>query len=136
MPILSMLLKLWALNKTVSSTTPLFAQLFIGMVAVTLLAVFSAILLALLVGGGLWGLYTLFTAYGLEPLHAMVALIGIVLVALLSVALIIRQKVLGLRNMALKIFYLQHPLGSRVSGVTDAFMQGFNSADDRARKSK
>ena len=66
MSLLSKLLGIWAVGKSVSSTTPLFMRLLLGMAAITLFAVFAAVLMAFEQVGGASACLDMAVAYANE----------------------------------------------------------------------
>jgi uncharacterized membrane protein len=125
MSLFNKLLGIWVVGKTVSTTTPLFMRLILGMAVITLLAVFCAVILAVLIAGAVWLSYTQLVAHGITTLAAC-AIIGLSLLALMLLALLMLQCYWRKAyRIVQRILYLQSPISGRISTITDAFMNGY-----------
>lgn len=127
MPLISRLLKLWAFGKSVSNTTPMFMRLLVGMAAITLLTVIVAVLVSLLLLGGLWLAYAQLVEHGMEPLNAFLTLGGIIILLIGAVILIARNYLRRIRNLSKQVFQVHHPVTAGVSHVVNAFIEGLLS---------
>jgi len=126
MALLNRLLGIWIVGKTVSSTTPLFIRLILGMAVITLLAVFCAVILAMLVAGGAWFGYSQMVDNGVTEVAAF-SIIGLIMFSLLlTIGLFLQHYLRKANAIAKRIMYLQAPISGRFSMISDAFMNGFN----------
>lgn len=127
MSLLSKLLGIWAVGKSVSSTTPLFMRLLLGMAAITLFAVFAAVLMAFIMTGLVWVSYVQLLAHGITQLHAIL-IIGAVLVAILGIALLaLRHYWRKACRLSKRIMFMQSPLTGRLNQISEAFMSGLRA---------
>ncbi len=124
MSIISNLLGMWAIGKTISNTTPIFTKLLLGVVAVTAFAVFASVLAAMLLVGGTWFLYVQMIAHGADNDIAALT-IACLLIALLAMsAIIMREYIYRIRRISKRIIYMQTPLTTRLTNLADAFASG------------
>lgn len=127
MAILSKLLKIWVLGSRTTNTTPLLISLLLGVAAVTVFSIFSAIFIAVFVGAVLFALYNQLLIAGLTAAAAG-SIIALILLALIGGSfMIIKKKVFSISAVLSVILSAQiSPISSRVNGLADAFMSGFN----------
>ncbi len=136
MSVASKLLGAWMLKRTVSSTTPLFMRLLLGMAALVVFAVVGAILGAFIMAGLLWLIFDQMVAAGIPPQNAKLLLAGSVLV-LFVVAISMAQKHWrNMRKLANNIIYLQSPIGGKLNAIADAFMDGYEHPRARTAASR
>lgn len=127
MSLISRLLGIWAVGKTVSATTPLFLRLLRGMAVITLFAVLAAILLAVLIVGAVWLAYVQLVAAGIAA-NAAILIIGLVLIAmLLGVAMVVKHHCSKAAHLCRAILHAQAPVSNRIHRLSDAFMSGFGA---------
>lgn len=128
MSVLSKLFGVWVVNKTVTSATPLLIRLFAGMAAITACAIAAAIIMAILMAGILWVAYAQLLQYGVSE-GVILLIIGSLLFALLSYIIItVKSNLNKIHGIARQILYLQSPLSGKLSDISSAFMDGFNSS--------
>ncbi|MFM9889681.1 MAG: hypothetical protein ACKVOE_03410 [Rickettsiales bacterium] len=101
-------------------------RLLVSMAAITLLAVFAAVLMAMVLAGAIWLAYAQLVAHGVTVAVAAL-LIGSALLALLLAAFMaMRHYWCRATNACSQMITRQSPISGRVSQVCDAFLQGFN----------
>lgn len=131
MRMLSKLLGMWILGKTVSSTTPLFLRLITAMAAIAALAALSVLVFAILMVGGVWAIYTQLIAYDYTQGEAS-ALIACGLVAiLLALVVAVQRYTARVRTTLRQLAYVQAPVSSRLSHIFDEFARGYNTTRKR-----
>jgi predicted permease len=127
MSLLSRLLKIWLVGRTVSATTPLLMRLVVGIALVSLLVALGAVLLAILIGMVVWFAYGQLIANGATDYQAMATIAGSILLLLTLIALWIRVHWLRSMGLIRNIAYLRTPISGRINMFSDAFMAGFNN---------
>lgn len=127
MSLLSRLLGLWAVGKTVSSTTPLFMRLLLGMAAITLFAVFAAVLLALIGAGLVYVAYIQLMAHGFSEAHTLLIIGGVLVALLFATVMVVRYHWRRAYKLTQKILLLQTPITGRINRIGEAFMSGFHA---------
>ncbi|MFZ4541960.1 MAG: hypothetical protein ACOYNL_09205 [Rickettsiales bacterium] len=127
MYILTKLFGIWAVGKTVSSTTPLFMRLILGMAAVTLFAVFAAVVSAMLVGILTWFSFYQLTAHGLSDGLAIAVIALVMLSIVLTIVMAMQHYWRKACSLAKTIMYVQSPISGRLNTLTEAFIGGFNT---------
>jgi hypothetical protein len=134
MPLIRRLLNLWALGKTVSNTTPMFMRLLLGMAAITLLTVVTAILVSLLILGILWLSYEQLTAQGMEPQEVLLLLGGIITAFIVGAILWARSYLRRIRKLSRHLFLVRQPFSNGISNIAHAFIDGLlTPAEPRKR---
>ena len=129
MSIASKLFGIWAVNKTVSSTGSLFLRLLAGMAAITVLALTSVIIIAMLIAGGAWLSYNQMVSANIDP-QAAALIIGSLLLALLSsIILSAKSYYLGLQHTLKNTMDFQAPVGGNLTRAIEAFLNGFDSGE-------
>jgi uncharacterized membrane protein len=128
MSVANKLFGIWVVNKTVSSATPLFIRMLASVAAITVCAIIAALIIVMLIVGGVWLTYWQLTAYGVDT-QTSALIIGSLLLALLaSVITAGKQHCYRLRYNSQKIFSFQPAIGGQISRVANAFMEGFDSS--------
>lgn len=125
MSLISKALGAWAIGKTFTNTTPLFVRLLLGVVAITALAVFVAILFAAITLGGLWFLHTEMVAHGTDPQIAFITLACAVLALIAIMVLFLQQYWRNVLSLTRSLVFLQKPISSHFSNLADSFVDGF-----------
>ena len=125
MSILSKLLGVWAMEKTLSTTTPLLMRLALGMAAITLLSMMATFLFAIVVAVLTWYSYLLMLAHGIAQTDALLVILLTLLTLLVVVGCYIRSCWLKTTLVIRKLIHRQMPLRGRVSALSDAFMHGY-----------
>jgi len=125
MNMLGKLIGLWAMGKTVSSTTPIFMRLGLSMAAIIALGTFLLLLSTILLVSLLWLLHLQLVLHGMEPIEATYIVIATVITMMLVIALAIRLYVGRIQTNMREIAYAHSPVGGRVSYIVDSFMRGF-----------
>lgn len=128
MSMINKLIGIWAINKTVSSATPLFMRLLVGMAAVTVCAVISAIVVTILLTGAVWLSYTQMIQQGVTETTAMLIIGAILLAFLAYLMMTLQHHARKLRAGFRKMIYAQEPMSTRLSDISNAFLDGFNDA--------
>lgn len=123
--VISKLLGLWVIGRTVSSTTPLFMRLLLGMAAITVLAILATILTGVLIVGALWFIYFQLVTYGVDPAMAVTTLGGLILALVALTLIFARNYWIRVRRISQRISYMQAPIAGRFSTIADAFVDGF-----------
>jgi len=131
MSLLSRLFGIWAIGKTVSSTTPLFLRLIMGMAAITVLSVVGAILIVVFIVGTLWFIHAQLIAGGTTPQLAGLITGELVLLIMAAILLLTRSYWRKIKLISSNIINMNTPVSSRVSGIADSFMNGFMSPERR-----
>ena len=121
------LLSIWAFSRTVTSTTPIFMQLLTSMAAITLLAVFSAVVIAIILAGAIWLSYATLIAHGVSAAVAALLIGSAMLALLLATFIVMRYYWCRATSFCTQLLTKQSPLTGRITQLTDAFMQGFNA---------
>ncbi len=125
MSLLKRLFGIWAINKTVTTTTPLFMRLILGMAVLTLLAVFASVLFAIVVAACAWFGYTQLIICGISSVAAF-SIVFLILVALMLIlCMVLQHHWRKLQQTLQHILYMQAPISSSVSILTDAFFRGY-----------
>ncbi len=127
MSILSKVFGIWAVSKTVTSTTPLFIRLLIGMAAITVCSVVASIIIIILAVGLTWAAYLQLLQQGISEGSALVIIGSLLLALLAAVVLALKKHVRKLQLVSKNIMHMQAPIGEKISDITGAFMQGFNT---------
>lgn len=127
MSMISKVFGIWAVGKTVSATTPLFLRLILGMAAITVMSVVAAILITMLIAGGLWFVHAQLVLAGATPPMALMMVGLIVLLMLAIMALLAQSYWRRMKGTAARMMNMHAPVSSRMSGLADAFMDGFMS---------
>ncbi len=124
MRIVMKLLGLWAVGRTVTSTTPLFARLAIHVATIAFLGLFILLLAMTLVISGLWVIYDQMLVMGIAGVTAKMIVFLLILILMLVAAIFIQRYVLKIRANAHEIMFAQAPVSGRVTYVVDAFLRG------------
>ena len=127
MSLLSRILGLWAVSRSVSATAPLFMRLLFGMAAITFFAVFAAVLVAIIAATGLWYSYGVLIAHGATPQIAIMILALVVLLLVIMAVMALQYYWNRVSELAKRLFYLQSPVYGRVHTIADAFMHGYHA---------
>lgn len=131
MSVASKLFGVWVVNKTVTSATPLFIRLLVGMAAITVYAIAAFIVMAILMIGIVWIAYERLLQYGIDQ-NIILLIIGSLLIALLSyIIMSVKANLKKIYAVAKQILYLQSPLSGKLSDISNAFLDGFNSTPSR-----
>lgn len=131
MSMISKVLGIWAVSKTVSATTPLFLRLILGMAAITVMSVVAAILIVMLITGGLWMFHSQLILAGATPALALMMTGLIVLLMLAIMAMVAQNYWRKVKHITTRMMNMQAPVSSRMTGLADAFMDGFMSPQPR-----
>ena len=123
----SKLLGMWALGKTMSGTTPLLMRLLAGVVTITVLTIFSAILVTVFILGSIWLGYSLLVDAQVEPQMAMLMIAGALLALIAAAAIAIRNTLLNLRGVHKRFVITQSPIATRMHSAVDAFFEGLST---------
>lgn len=128
MSIASKLFGIWAMSRTVSTTTPLFIRLLAGMAAVAFFVMVAAAIIVILIFGSVWLAYGQLRGYGVDS-QASALIIGGFLLALLGVIMQAAQRhYCRLTITSQNILQINPPGGGRVSRTFAAFMNGLNAS--------
>jgi hypothetical protein len=127
----SKLVGMWALGKTMSSTTPLLMRLLAGVVTITILTIFSAILVTVFILGSIWLSYNLLVDAQIEPQIAALVIASILLALIAAAALVIRGTLRNLRHVHKRFVISQSPVATRMHSVVDAFLEGLSTPPAR-----
>lgn len=127
MSVISKAFGIWVVSKTVSSTTPLFIRLLVGMAAITVCAVIAAIILAILVTGVVWFAYEQLLQHGASQGSASVIIGALLLVLLSCIVIAIKAHLKNLHDVSKNILYFQAPISGALTNISNAFMDGFHS---------
>lgn len=136
MSLVSKLLGIWMVRRTVSSTTPLFIRLLLGVVALTISAVVVALLGALLLSVLLWFLYSQLIEQGFGQGQAQLMIAGLIIAMMLGFVALIQSHWRNVRKVSNSLIYMTSPttgVSGRFAALSDAFMQGFHTPAARVR---
>ena len=132
MSVASKLFGAWMLKRTVTSTTPLFMRLLLGMAALVVFAVIGAILGAFLMVGILWLIFDQLVANGVPAQNAQMLIAGGMLILLAASIAMAQKHWRQMRKIANSIIYLQSPIHGKLNTIADAFMSGYDAPRARS----
>jgi hypothetical protein len=123
---LNKILALLALQRS-SSNGLLIQQLLAGVGAVVFLSLTAAFLASVLIAGTVCLGYNLLVAYGLNEHAAMVALGVLLFFLMIALILTVLHYVRKIELLTKQILMIENPIASKVTGLVDAFISGFQS---------
>ena len=119
------------LRKTLSAGTSLVESLLVGMAVVLLLGLIASILLASLIGGGIYVSYHAMLSYGITPFLASCIIGGTLFMLLLLIMLTIIMCVLRIKTIPRRLITVESKFTEPFNKVVDAFINGLNNTPVR-----
>ena len=125
MPVLSKLIKIWAMGKAMSLNIPPLQNLLSGLATIAILIIISAVLTGAFIMGGLYFTYYELLLHGISPENAMQimgAIIVLLIVLLLGWAWSCWKKLTQIQRNFMRPG--RRSLSDRVTRVTNSFLDG------------
>lgn len=123
---LGRLLGILAVKKTLD--TAVFHELLTGAMLTILLTVVTALMLGILIVGGLYGTYAGLMSYGLTHDAAIIMVSSLAVLLTVVLILLIRVQINKMHGMIKNLFRQQSPIASHITDVAQSFMAGLSES--------
>lgn len=123
--VLSKLLGLILLRRTMSASTSLLEGLLTGAAAIFVLGLVFTILIASLIAGGIYVSYNTLVAHGMDPLTAGIIIGSVILLILAVLFAILIVSIIRIGKLPKHFVTTESEIAKTANRIIDAFMAGF-----------